>query len=66
MYTTRGGVFGAGFDPDTVELLQWGRLELELTCDSGTARFDPTETGFAAGELTLIRLTVLDGLECTD
>ncbi|MBT8056411.1 MAG: hypothetical protein KJO72_05680 [Gammaproteobacteria bacterium] len=66
LYTTRGGVFGAGFDPDTVESLPWGRLELELACDSGTARFNPTETGFEAGELALIRLTVLDGLECTD
>lgn len=66
MLTTRGGVFGAGFDPETVELLPWGRLELELGCEAGTARFDPTETGFPAGELALVRLTVLEGLECID
>jgi hypothetical protein len=64
MYTTTGGIFGAAFDPATVMLESWGSLELELGCASGTARFAPTEDGFPAGELDLVRLTVLEGLDC--
>jgi hypothetical protein len=64
MLTTRGGVFGPAFDPDSVEVLPWGRLELELQCDQGTARFQPSEDGFPAGALDLDRLTFLDGLHC--
>lgn len=64
MYTTSGGVFGDDFDPDAVALEPWGSLELELGCDGGTASFTPIEEGFPAGELDLVRLTVLDGLEC--
>ncbi len=64
MLTTRGGVFGAAFDSDTVEELPWGSLELDLQCDDGAANFIPSEAGFPSGSLNLIRLTVLDGLDC--
>ena len=64
MFTTRGGVFGAGFDPDDVELGPWGSLELELGCDAGVARFDSIEEGFPEGTLNVIRLTSLEGLNC--
>ncbi len=64
MFTTRGGIFGAEFDPETVELEPWGSLELDLECDSGIASFTPTEAGFPAGALNLIRLTLLAGLSC--
>lgn len=64
MLTTRGGIFGDGFDPATVKRLPWGSLELELGCNSGTARFEPTEPGFPAGTLNLSRLTLLNGLSC--
>jgi len=66
MFTTHGGIFGAGFDPETVEVEPWGSLELELVCESGTARFNPSEPGFPAGTLNLTRLTLLDGLSCGD
>ena len=56
--------FGAGFDPDQVQLETWGSLELELACDSGIARFTPTEAGFPDGTLNLTRLTFLRGLSC--
>ena len=62
--TTRGGLFGKAFDPDQVETLPWGRLELELNCQSGTARWSASETGFADGALNLQRLTRLRGLSC--
>ena len=66
MFTTRGGIFGPGFDPQAVEINPWGGLQLDLACDGGTARFEPTENGFPAGTLDLTRLTRLDGLDCED
>jgi hypothetical protein len=64
MLTTRGARFGEAFDPDQVVREHWGVLELDLDCESGQAEFVPVETGFPAGELSLRRLTVLDGLAC--
>ena len=62
--TTLGGIFGADFDPESVEVAPWGALELELECDSGIANFAPSEPGFPAGTLDLTRLTYLEGLSC--
>ncbi len=45
-------------------LTEWGSLELDLACESGTATFTPGEDGFPAGQLDLVRLTWLDGLQC--
>jgi hypothetical protein len=64
MYTTLGGIFGDEFDPENVEVEPWGSLELELQCESGIARFTPSETGFPAGSLNLTRVTFLQGLSC--
>ena len=66
MFTTSGALFGDAFDPEAVQVTPWGSLELELQCASGNARFEPTEQGFPAGELDLVRLTTLDGLSCPD
>jgi hypothetical protein len=66
MLTTSGGEFGPGFDPAAVAVDSWGSLELELTCTAGTANFAPTEPGFPAGTLALVRLTQPDGLACGD
>ena len=64
MFTTSGGIFGAEFAPESVEVEPWGAMEMELECDSGIARFTPTEPGFPAGTLDLDRLTILEGLSC--
>jgi hypothetical protein len=64
MLTTQGGEFGPGFDPDAVQELPWGSLELDLGCDRGRASFNPTEPGFPGGTLELVRLTALEGLAC--
>ena len=66
MLTTAGGVFGEGFDPAAVVVSPWGSLELDLDCKAGTAEFEPTEEGFAAGGLDLERLTWLTGLQCDE
>jgi hypothetical protein len=64
MQTTSGARFGDAFDPADVSPEPWGTLELDLECDGGKASFSPTEEGFPAGELNLVRLSVIDGLQC--
>ncbi len=66
LHTTAGGVFGPEFDPAAVTVAPWGSLELDLTCAAGTAGFTPTEAGFPAGTLDLVRLTQLGGRDCVD
>ena len=58
--------FGDAFDPNDVAELPWGSLELDLDCDGGTARYESSEPGFGQGQLTLVKLTELDGLACPD
>ncbi|MEM1411098.1 MAG: M14 family zinc carboxypeptidase [Pseudomonadota bacterium] len=64
MNTTRGPVFGEEFDPDALELQNWGRLEMDLSCDGGEARYESTESGFGSGVLSLVQLTNMDGPAC--
>ncbi|MEE4173778.1 MAG: CRTAC1 family protein [Xanthomonadales bacterium] len=64
MSTSAGGLFGQAFDPGHVSFPDWGSLELELTCDGGTARWTARETGFPDGTLALQRLTQPEGLSC--
>lgn len=64
MLTTHGPVFGDLYDPADVTELPWGSLELDLQCGGGKASFSSTEPGFPAGELNLVQLTSLKGLNC--
>jgi hypothetical protein len=64
MLTTSGGIFGAEFDPGAVEELPWGTLELDVSCDGGTASYASTEAGFGFGQLKVTKLTSMDGLDC--
>ncbi len=64
MFTSRGGIFGPDFDPATVEYEPWGSLELDLTCEGGTATYSSTEEGFGSGTLNVTRLTNIDTLPC--
>jgi hypothetical protein len=64
MLTSKGAIFGPDFDPDDVQILPWGSLELEISCEGGEARFSPTETGFPSGTLELDRLRSLQDLDC--
>jgi hypothetical protein len=66
MLTTQGGIFGGKFDPKQVRGLPWGRLELDIGCDGGRARYESSEAGFGSGELNLVRLSSLDGLDCVE
>ena len=62
--TTSGGVFGPGFDPDSVDYMPWGSLVLDLNCNNGTATYTSTEDGFGSGILNVERLTHIDSLDC--
>jgi hypothetical protein len=62
--TTNGPGFGEFFNPMELQVFPWGSLELDLDCESGIARFSPSEAGFPAGTLNLTRLSMLDGLSC--
>ena len=64
MLTSSGGIFGPDFNPDDVEFKPWGSLELDLTCEEGTATYSSTEEGFGSGTLSVVRLTNIDQLPC--
>lgn len=51
LYSTRGGRFGEPFNPDDVERISWGRLELSLDCDAGSAWYESDRPGFRAAEI---------------
>lgn len=60
----RGAVFGADFDPDEVELINWGELEMELGCLTGTAEYASVLPPFGSGAFVLDRLTIPRGISC--
>lgn len=62
--TSSGAMFGAGFDPDQVEIEEWGVLGLELDCESGTAAWDSEDPEFGEGTFDLERLTRLQVPDC--
>jgi len=64
LHSTKGARFGDEFDPDDVELIDWGSLRLSLSCGSGTADFHSELEEFGSGSLQLTRLTAIDGLPC--
>jgi hypothetical protein len=57
--STRGGRFGEDFDPDQVQRLHWGELELELACNGGPARYSSDWPEFGSGDLQLVPLSRL-------
>lgn len=57
LYAPRGARFGAAFDPADVEQVEWGSLELELSCDAGTLRFVSELPEFGSGERAFRLLT---------
>lgn len=65
LHATRGGRFGAAFDPAQVQRFLWGELRLRLGCARGQAQYDSVLPGFGRGGFDLHRLTRLHGLGCT-
>ncbi len=62
VFITRGGVFGPGFDPDTVIREDWGTLVFTFEgCGGGNVAYN---VGFGSGSLALQRLTAHQSLAC--
>ena len=63
VFQARGAQFGAQFNPQDVELIEWGVVSLELPdCDSGTLTYNGVfpDGQAASGSIDLVRFT--DGL----
>jgi hypothetical protein len=57
LHATRGGRFGPDFDPDAVELVEWGSLDMALECSAGEANYESPLLEFGSGSFELTRLT---------
>jgi hypothetical protein len=64
---TEGGMFPPSFDPELVEAVSWGSLEIEFhSCSEATLRWEATASGFGSGEMPLQRFTRAAEFSCTD
>jgi len=64
LHSARGGRFGADFDPADVQLVEWGRLELDLDCSEGGVSYTSVLPEFGSGTQTLTRLLQLQRPGC--
>lgn len=64
VYLTRGGRFGADFDPAEVEQRFFGELVIELDCSAGELSWASSLAEFPDGTLALQPLTRLAELPC--
>ncbi|TVQ28142.1 MAG: hypothetical protein EA370_16975 [Wenzhouxiangella sp.] len=64
VHSAQGARFGEDFDPDDVELIDWGSIEMSLGCELGTASFDSHLEAFGSGTFELNRLTLLKRPAC--
>lgn len=64
---TRGTRFGDAFDPDDVQRIPWGRLELEFPgCAAIDASYASTIPGYGSAQRSGSRLTSMASLPCID
>ena len=64
LHSSQGARFGPDFDPDDVELIEWGSLVLELKCLSGSVSYESVFSEFGSGSQELTRLTFLQRPRC--
>ncbi|MEN1728348.1 MAG: hypothetical protein AAGJ52_07895, partial [Pseudomonadota bacterium] len=64
--SARGARFGRAFDPDEVELFEWGAIQMNLSCLTGTADYQSILPEFGSGDFDLLRLSFIDGLVCSE
>ncbi|AKS40838.1 M14 family zinc carboxypeptidase [Wenzhouxiangella marina] len=60
--SARGARFGRAFDPQEVELFDWGSIEMQLGCETGSASYQSLLPEFGSGDFELLRLSYIDGL----
>ncbi len=61
-----GGNFGSDFDPNNVELIHWGSLELNLACEEGTLNYQSVFDEFGSGNQNLKRFTRIFTSQCSE
>ncbi|HTS22813.1 MAG TPA: hypothetical protein VMN79_13495 [Casimicrobiaceae bacterium] len=62
---TTGGRWIPNFDPSKLTQIPWGALTFTFTdCNNGRVDFNSPVAGYAAGSMTLSRLTLPAGLSC--
>jgi len=64
LQSTRGARFGADFNPDDVEIFEWGAMSMELACDTGAMSYVSELPDFGEGGQDLIRLSSLASPAC--
>lgn len=66
-WIAEGGVFPPNFDPELVEIIPWGTLEIEFhSCAEATLRWDAQVPGFGMGEMPIERLSRAVEFSCVD
>lgn len=56
--TTNGGMFGADFDPNNVNIIPWGTVQMQLNCSgNGVINYESSDNDFGTGQYTISRLT---------
>lgn len=63
---TRGGLFGADFNPDDVVIERWGNVRFQLACDGGQMSYISERPEYGSGGYALVRLTAstLNSYKC--
>ena len=68
VYIFNGAKFNPNYNSNELNIVQWGKFELEFSgCSNGLFKWLPnTGNGFTSGEIALSRLTKTKGLTCID
>lgn len=67
VFIVTGPVFGQGFDTNEVVLTDWGEMTFTLSnCNQATIDYVSVLPDFGSGQLAPVRLTELDGVNCSD
>jgi len=64
-YTSQGPKFPPNYSQSADTVSQWGTLTFTFKdCNSGTASWKPTASGYTAGSMPISRVTLPSGLTC--
>jgi hypothetical protein len=65
MLMPTGGQYGPGFDPEAVELINWGQLDIEFfNDDQAQVTFDSLIDGYGSDSYPIVRLATPMLAEC--
>lgn len=65
VFIVEGGQFPPDFDPDMITTASWGQIFIEFdSCDTGYMEWTTDDPRFQDGEMPLVRLAPLWGVEC--